>query len=251
MLGRPIWYELLTTDMKAAEAFYTNVVGWSTGPVPGSPQPYTTWQRADGVSVGGVMNIPQGMNFPPHWEMYVAVPDLDAAIAKVETLGGSSLGPLIEIPHVGRMRTMMDPQGAIFAMHQPVSGLDPEAEPKDGDASWHELYADDAPTAARFYQALFGWTSSGEVDMGPAGTYYMYGRNWPLVGMMSKTKEMAQVPTAWLIYFHVDGAGAGAARIKANGGQVTLGPIEVPGGDWIVNGIDPQGAHFALHSKKA
>lgn len=112
--GRILWYELLTTDMKAAERFYPAVVGWTVTPFEGSPQPYDMWMRAGNIAVGGVMTIPDGMNFPPHWGMYVGVTQLEDAVATIERLGGSALSPVIEVPTVGRMRTMRDPQGAAF-----------------------------------------------------------------------------------------------------------------------------------------
>src|SRR6185503_3389272 len=87
VLGRVLWYELLTTDMKAAEKFYTTVVGWTVAPFPGSPQPYDVFSRAENANVGGVMTIPQGMNFPPHWQMYVGVDNLDDAIGHIERQG--------------------------------------------------------------------------------------------------------------------------------------------------------------------
>ena len=90
-LGRPLWYEHLSTDMAAAKKFYTGVTGWSTTPFEGSPQPYDILMRPDGESIGGLMNIPPGMNFPPHWVMYVGVPTLEEAVAKIERLGGSAL----------------------------------------------------------------------------------------------------------------------------------------------------------------
>ena len=51
---------------------------------------------------------------------------------------------------------------------------------------------------------------------------------------------------AWLVYFRVDGIEKAASRIVEAGGQVVHGPMEVPGGGWIVNGLDPEGAMFAL-----
>ena len=251
--GRPVWYELLTTDMKAAEAFYTRVVGWTTKSFDGAPQPYDFFERPGGAGVGGVMNIPQGMNFPPHWEMYVAVQKIEDAVAKIEKLGGKALSPLIDIPKVGRMRTMMDPQGGVFAIFEaaPEDQPRPEARPEIGDASWHELYTTDAEAAMKFYTELFGWKPTTAMDMGPMGMYRMFGRGeFEYGGMMNKPKEMAQAPTAWGIYFRVADVDAAAGRITANGGQVTNGPMDVPGGDRIVNGMDPQGAHFGLHQKK-
>ena len=83
------------------------------------------------------------------------------------------------------------------------------------------------------------------------GKYHMFGRAFPLGGMMNKPPEMAQVPPHWGIYFRVADVHAGAERVKANGGQVLNGPMEVPGGDWIVNCMDPQGAAFSLHHRKS
>ena len=61
----------------------------------------------------------------------------------------------------------------------------------------------------------------------------------------------AQIPVSfWNYYLTVDGIDAAAARVKAKGGQIVQGPTEVPGGAWIVQGTDPQGAHFALISGK-
>lgn len=250
--GRVLWYELLTTDMKAAEKFYGNVVGWSVAPFEGSPQPYDMWMRGEGDPVGGVMTIPEGMNFPPHWEMYVGVDNLDDAIAHVERLGGKSMGPLIEVPTVGRMRTMTDPQGAVFALYEPQSPPPQgEVEPPVGGGSWHELMTTDAEAAMKFYTELFGWTPTEAMDMGPMGKYHMFKRSFPLGGMMNKSQEMAQVPSNWGLYFRVADINAAADRVKANGGQLVNGPMEVPGGDMIVNGIDPQGAYFSLHARKA
>ena len=250
--GRIIWYELLTTDMKAAETFYTAVIGWTVTPFDGAGQPYDMFNRAANTPIGGVMKIPDGMHFPAHWEMYVVVPNLDEAVKKIEGLGGKALGPLVEVPNIGRMRTMTDPQGAVFAIHELAGPPDrPEAPAQIGDGSWHELMTTDAPAAMKFYTELFGWTPTEPYDMGPDGKYYMFSRQFPIAGMMTKTKEMAHLPTFWSLYFRVANVHEAAERVKANGGQVLNGPMEVPGGDWIVNCLDPQGAAFSMmHSKE-
>jgi uncharacterized protein len=250
LLGRVLWYELMTTDMKAAETFYAAVVGWTVMPFEGSPQPYDMWVRAGDVQIGGVMTIPEGMNFPPHWGMYVGVPKLEDAESHIERLGGSALSPVIDVPTVGRMRTMKDPQGAAFSIYEPASAPRPEAEPQLGDVSWHELYTTDAEAALKFYTELFGWRVTEAMDMGEMGKYHMFARTLPLGGMMNKPPEMAQVPPHWGFYVRVPDVHAGGERVKANGGQVLNGPMEVPGGDWIVNCMDPQGAAFSLHHKK-
>jgi predicted enzyme related to lactoylglutathione lyase len=251
MLGRVVWYELLTTDVAAAEKFYTAVVGWTVKPFDGSPQPYHIWTRAGGVGVGGVMTIPEGMNFPPHWGMYVGVRKLEDAVARVEQLGGSALSAVIDVPTVGRLRTMKDPQGAAFSLMEVASPeRQPEVEAEIGGVAWHELYTSDAGAAMTFYSTLFGWLPTGTMDMGAMGTYHMFGRAFPLGGMMNKPPAMANAPSYWGFYFRVPDVNAGAELVKANGGKVMNGPHEVPGGQWIVNCMDPQGAMFSLHHKK-
>lgn len=251
--GRIVWYELLTSDMAAAKKFYTAVVGWTTQPFEGSPNPYEMWVRPGGGPVGGVMPIPPGMNFPPHWVMYIGVSDIDAAIAKIQKLGGSTLSPPIEVPNVGRMRTMKDPQGAMFSLIQPApqSAETPEAPAEIGAVSWHELYTTDAAAAMKFYSEMFGWKETQVMDMGPMGKYHIFGRKFDLGGMMNKPKEMAQAPPFWGFYVRVQDVHQGAERVKTNGGKILNGPMDVPGGSQIVNFMDPQGAAFSLHQTKA
>ena len=253
LLGRPLWYELMTTDMKAAEGFYETVVGWTTSPFAGAAHPYTMFTRSGDVPVGGVMTKPDEVKAPPFWAMYVGVPNLEEAASHIKELGGSAHTEVIEVPNVGRMQMMMDPQGAAFYIYEPASAEQrPEAAAEVGEASWHELMTTDQPAATRFYQEVFGWQPSDAMDMGPAGKYQMFNRPHGMIGgMMNKPPEMATVPPNWQIYFRVPDADAAAERIKANGGTIVNGPMEVPGGDRVLSAMDPQGAVFGLHARKA
>jgi predicted enzyme related to lactoylglutathione lyase len=253
LLGRPLWYELMTSDMKAAEVFYKTVVGWKTAPFEGAGQPYTMFNRSGDVSVGGVMAKPAEVKAPPFWAMYVGVPNLEETAAKIKRLGGSAHTEVIEVPNVGRMQMMMDPQGAAFYIYEPAGAEQrPEAAPEVGEGSWHELMTTDATAAMKFYQEVFGWQPSEAMDMGAMGKYQMFNRPHGMIGgMMNKPPEMANVPPNWQIYFRVPDVDAAAERIKANGGKILNGPMEVPGGDRVVNAMDPQGAAFGLHSRKA
>ena len=253
LLGRPLWYELMTTDMKAAETFYHNVVGWKAEPFAGAGQPYTMFNRSGDVAIGGVLNRPAGVKAPPFWAMYVGVPALEEAKAKIEGLGGKTHTDVISIPGVGRLQLMLDPQGAAFYIFEPAqSEQRPETAAEVGEASWHELMTTDAPAAMKFYEQIFGWQPSESMDMGPLGQYQMFNRPHGMIGgVMNKPKEMANIPPNWQIYFRVPDVDAAAERVKANGGTIANGPMEVPGGDWVVNALDPQGAAFGMHSRKA
>ena len=252
LLGRPVWYELMTTDTGAAEKFYKNVIGWTSEPFPSSPNPYTVFKRSPKNQVAGLMPRPDGMNMPPFWAMYVAVPDLDEAVTHIKRLGGSALSGVIDVPTVGRLQMMKDPQGAAFYIIQPTPREErPETPPEIGDASWHELMTTDAPAAMKFYGDLFGWQPGEAMDMGEQGKYHIFNRPHGMIGgMMNKPPAMANVPPHWMIYFRVPDIDAAVERVKANGGKILNGPMEVPGGSRIVNAMDPQGAGFSLHEIK-
>ncbi len=252
ILGRHVWSELMTTDTTAAETFYDNVIGWTSEAFPHSPNPYTQFKRPGGAGAAGLMERPAGMNMPPFWSMYIAVPDLGDAVAHARRLGGSELSGIIEVPTIGRMQMLKDPQGAPFYVIQPEPRDNtPDRDPDVGEASWIELTTTDAAAAMRFYQEVFGWQPTEAMDMGDMGIYQMFNRGARMIGgMMNQPKAMGSVPPAWGIYFLVSDIDAAVDRIKANGGTITNGPMEVPGGDRIVNAQDPQGAGFSLHEKK-
>lgn len=256
VLGRPLWYELMTTNLAAAESFYKPVVGWTTTPFDGAGQPYSMWTRSDGVPMGGVMALTdelKALHVPPHWMMYIGVDSLEDGVAKAQSLGGATLSPVIDVPNIGRMQVLKDGQGAAFALYHPAAPPEaPDGDPVPGDVSWHELYTTDNVAAMAFYGELFGWKPTESMDMGEMGVYRMFGRRGPgqsMGGMMTKTPDMAQIPNCWLPYFLVPDIQSAAERVKANGGTMRMGPMEVPGGSWILQGQDPQGGTFALHQK--
>jgi predicted enzyme related to lactoylglutathione lyase len=254
ILGRHIWSELITTDVKAAEAFYDAVVGWSSAPMAGGAMPYTQFKRGDGTGVAGLMERPHDMHVPPFWSMYIAVPDFASAAAQIRRLGGTEMSGVIDIPSVGRIQMLKDPQGAAFYIMQP----EPSATPRDdrapdvGEASWLELATTDLSGAIEFYRQVFGWQPTDAMDMGEMGKYQMFNRGERMMGgMMTKPPQMAELPSHWAIYFLVPDIDAAVERVKANGGAILNGPMEVPGGDRIANGLDPQGAAFSLHARHA
>jgi uncharacterized protein len=248
--GRFVWYDLMTSDLEMAQAFYTKVVGWGTQVWPGE-QPYTMW-TAGGAPIGGLMKLPQQEKAPPHWLAYVSTPDVDATAKQAQELGATVLVKPTAIPTVGSFSVLADPQGAVFAAFTP-DGEAPEQDgpPPAGQFSWHELMTADYKAAFAFYQALFGWEKEAEHDMGEIGVYLLFGRNGHQLGGMFNKPPGMPAPPNWLQYVAVDSADRAAERVTANGGTIMNGPMDVPGGDRIAQCMDPQGAAFAVHSRNA
>lgn len=247
--GKFVWYELMTTDTAAAAAFYGSVVGWEAKDA-GMPGGGYTIFNAGATGVGGLMTIPDevcAMGVPPSWSGYIWVDDVDAYVGKVTAAGGSLLRPAEDIPGVGRFAVVADPYGGAFMLFKD-NGMPAGPDPVPGTPGrigWHELHAGDGAGAFAFYSGLFGWTKGDAMDMGAQGVYQLFAIGGvPVGGMMTK---MPEVPVPfWLYYINVEAIDAAVARVTAGGGQVVMGPMQVPGGSWIVNCTDPQGAYFAL-----
>ena len=246
--GRFLWYELMTTDMEAAKAFYTEVVGWGTrdASVPGMA--YTQF-TVGGASVSGLMDLPEDarkMGAKPTWVGYVGVDDVDATADRIKQLGGTVHVPPTEIPNVSRFSVVADPQMATLTL---VKWLNPAQEQpaalgEPGRVGWHDLLAADWEKAFAFYSELFGWRKA-DAEIGSMGTYQMFSARGQTIGGMSTKPPMVPMPF-WLYYFNIDDIDAAAERVKAGGGRILEGPLEVRGGGWIARCADPQGAMFAL-----
>ena len=109
------WHELYVPDDAAGMEFYTKALGMGTNTMDMGEFKYTMLTH-NGNNVCGIMSTssPQmkDMNIPPHWAVYMSVDDVDARVAKVEELGGKVVVPAMDIPTVGRMALISDPQGA-------------------------------------------------------------------------------------------------------------------------------------------
>lgn len=248
--GRFIWYELLTDDLPAAKRFYGEVVGWTAQDMNAGDMPYTV-VNADGAGVGGMMPIPdeaKANGAPPSWSGYICVDDADRTAEQIRARGGKVIHGPQDIPNIGRFAVVAAPDGAVFEIMTPapMDAERPTVPPgAPGRPSWHELYAADVDKDFAFYSELFGWRKDQAIDMGPMGVYQLFANQDGVVGGMMRKPDNVPSP-AWLYYFQVGDIDAAAQRVKASGGQVMNGPMEVPGGDWVLQARDPQGAAFAL-----
>jgi predicted enzyme related to lactoylglutathione lyase len=158
-----------------------------------------------------------------------------------------------DAPGVGRFALVSDPQGASFYVMTPTpppgGGFSRAFEAgTPGHCGWNEYHGKDGDAAFAFYTKHFGWADDGKMDMGPMGQYHLFKIGDVQTGGLMTDASFPH--PAWLYYFNVDDIGAAQARVEKAGGRVLFGPQEVPGGSWIINGQDPQGAMFSLVGPK-
>lgn len=253
-----VWYELMTGDADGSAAFYSALMGWTiAGGTPGQTGAagYRHITRSDGGGTGGLLPLSADMlaqGARPCWVGYLYVADVDAAIAAIVADGGRVLMPGVDIAE-GRFAMVTDPQGVAFYIMTPTP---PAGQPKSkSDAydrqapqrvAWNELYTTDLDAAKVFYARHFGFAFKRAMPMGPEfGDYCFIDDGGEEIGAMMKRPP--HVPRAgWNFYFRVADIAQAQATIESHGGRVLNGPMEVPGGDWIINGLDPQGATFAV-----
>ena len=250
--GRFVWYDLSTTDPGAAKAFYSEVMGWGTRDMSMPGIAYTAFTVSE-APVCGLINLPDeatNKGAKPRWIGYIGVKDVDATADRINELGGRVLAPPTDVFNFSRFAIVADPQMAMFALVMwLIPGQERQIEPDaPGLVGWHELLAADPKTALAFYSALFGWQKA-EASVGAMGTYQLFCVDKRTIGGMAPKPGTVSIPS-WVYYFRVGDIDAAAKRVKAGGGQVLEGPIEVPGGSWVIQCIDPQNAIFALVGKR-
>ena len=118
------WNELSTSDIDGAKAFYGEIVGWSFDEMPNITGGAYWIAKSGGKMAGGLMSMPPAVpeGTPPYWMSYIAVDDVDVAVGKVAGLGGAVLAEAFDIPNVGRMAVIQDPQGAVISLMTPAAG---------------------------------------------------------------------------------------------------------------------------------
>lgn len=247
------WVELLTSDVEAAEAFYEAVFGWTCA-APGHAERGYRMFYHEGNAVAGLLLLPEeakAQGARPSWFGYIASPDVDADAAQIVAAGGRIARAPETLENIGRFAVVSDPQGAHFALWTDLSGVKALDHPPMtvGHVGWHELFCDNIEQAFAFYSARFGWTKAEAMDMGPMGVYQLFATGGAPVGGMMKRQPAIPQPF-WNYYFTVAALDATLEKTAKAGGKIVHGPAEVPGGAWIAQCFDPQGAFFSLVAAK-
>jgi uncharacterized protein len=145
-----------------------------------------------------------------------------------------------------------DPVGVPFYLMKPIPpAADPDADSdvfsvdQPQHVRWNELSTSNPDAAIGFYTRHFGWAQQGEMDMGPMGKYRFLHHGGVQIGaVMPKPPQMPI--SAWTYYIGVDDIDRAARAVTESGGHILHGPVEIPGGEYSLSGIDPQGATFGL-----
>jgi predicted enzyme related to lactoylglutathione lyase len=247
--GDFIWYELLTRDADAAARFYGAVVGWRARPAEGSDRGYSIF-GIGGTDVAGLLTIPpdaQRTGMRPKWLGYIGVRDVDSTVAEIVQTGGVQHMPPTDIPGVGRLAMLTDPQGvAFYVMRGAIDGTSTSFAPtRAGHCHWNELATNDQAAALAFYEARFGWQKGDAMPMGEMGDYQFITHRGETIGAV-RNRTPNGPPPGWTFYFGVEDIDMAAQAVPGNGGVIHYGPAEVPGGVFIIVASDPQGALFGL-----
>jgi predicted enzyme related to lactoylglutathione lyase len=242
------WFELATSDQSAAKKFYGGLFGWTASDNPMGPDSFYTMFQLRGQNVGGaypVMPDQAAQGVPPHWGTYVAVANVDEAVAKAQTLGASVLAGPMDVAEHGRMAVLRDPTGAVISLWQSKQHQGAGLWGETGAFCWSELMTRDTAAATKFYTALFGWkTKAG----GMPGMPYTHWQNdgADIGGMVGITQEWGPVPPNWVNYVQVESCDDTAAKATSLGGKVCVPPTDIPNTGRFAMLQDPQGATFSV-----
>jgi uncharacterized protein len=248
MPGEFCWVELVSPDVDAAATFYGDLLGWGRERYEPDPDGYWYFSRIGKLVAGLEAFRMEGQ--VPAWQGYVSVDDVAATAGKVDEAGGTVLAGPLDVPGgAGSVAVCRDPEGAVFALWQPGELKGAQLVNEPGCWTWNNLLTRDVDGAMDFYGRVFGWTATqpeGAPDF--IWNWHIDGQRWPegLAGLMRMGTDMPpDVPPHWQVYLMVESADAAVEQIKAGGGTLIYGPVDIPIARMAAV-IDPQGANVAL-----
>ena len=252
--GNFCWIDFASPDPDGAKIFYQKVFGWNYSE---TPMPcggvYTMISTVDGDGVGGLFLMPDEMKqagVPPHISNYIEVENVDDFTKKANDLGATIKMEPFDIFDYGRMAVVIDPTGGHFALWQSKShGSDCEGKMANrethGMFCWQELMTTNVDRATDFYKDLLGWDYS-TMDMGDQNYTLIKNQGDDIGGIMMLPPEMKDVPPHWKTYFTVTDIDETIAVIKDSGGNILMGPQDIPETGQFAVCIAPDGTVFCL-----
>ena len=244
--GKIVYAELVTPDLEAAKRFYGGLFGWTFRDVPLGARKFAE-ALLNGQQVAGLMQRPvPGGKHRPAWLTFISVQDADAASASATRNGAKLLFGPRDIPDLGRIAVLADPQGAVFAILASSSGDPPDIQADDGDWIWSSLITSDPDTASVFYRSLFGYTVYDLAATGEAKHLILASGDYARASVNPFPSNRPDLRPRWLNYVRVGDVAAAAARVTSLGGHVLVPPRVDRDGSMIAVVADPLGASFGL-----
>lgn len=245
-LNRFVWHDLMTTDVAAATSFYTGLFPeWSISTLPMEGGFNYHMLSTPTGEVGGMLELDEALGFPSHWISYLAVADCDAAVARVEQLGGACVLPVMELPSIGRMAIVHDGQGAHFKLFQMEFPRQLPEKPGTGQVCGNELLTTDMSEACSFYKELCGWESH-PVELPGIGPATIFKLGDADCGRAVSIPQESDAPSNWLPYLAVDETDTRAARVDELGGATYVEPRDIGTESRFSIHADPTGAAFGI-----
>jgi predicted enzyme related to lactoylglutathione lyase len=241
------WADLSTTDQDAAKRFYGALFGWVADDQPMGEGMSYSLMKLGGKDVAAISPQPEQQRdagVPPTWNSYITVDSADDALTRAKELGATVHADAFDVMDVGRMGVVQDPQGAYFLVWEPKNHIGAALINVPGAFTWNELASPDLDASRAFYGDLFGWTTDA-MEGGPFPYLVIKTPDGRSNGGIRP--QIPPEPPYWLVYFGVEDAEAGVAKVEELGGSKLAGPMSIgPGQIAIVQ--DPQGAVFAFYA---
>jgi len=222
--GRFIWHELISEDHEGAKGFYGELFGWKFEEMDMGPAGTYLLAKVGDAPIGG-FSAPPMEGVPPHWVGYLSVDDVDAKAKAIVDAGGTALMDAFDVPGVGRMQPVKDPQGAAFFLMKAEEG-DGEAQSGTGHWHWDELWAKDGAGAVKHYSHVLGYEVE-TMEMPGFGDYHILKTGEHMRGGVMDAPE--GVPPHWAFYVQVDDVDATVAKAKKLGGEQVGELMDVEG----------------------
>jgi uncharacterized protein len=245
--GKFVWFELLTSESRRAQAFYAEVLGWKVQPFPMGGGHTSEMIHAGDAMIGGY-GRPRRPGEPSRWIGFASVTDVDCAVAEALSAGGTVIQPSHDIPGVGRRAGLVDSQGAEFSVLCSLMGDPPDVQAvPEGRWLWNELHVPDTARGLAFYRRVLGFESRA-FGSGGGAPYFVLSRDGADRGGVTSA-GCREAPTHWLPYVHVQDVDGAVDRARRGGGRVRM-VEDIPGVGRIAVLVDPVGATIALLSPR-
>jgi len=245
--GTPCWVDVTSSDIGAANAFYSGLFGWDAEDLGEEAGGYTMYTLRGKRVAAGSPPPPGSEVAPPHWTTYLASDDVDETAQKIRDAGGTVLMDPFDVFDSGRMTIAQDPAGAVFGVWQAGTHIGAELANEPGTLNWNECQTGDPAAAGAFYSGVFGhgYEERPMTEGGPAyGVLSVEGRG--VAGVLQLEGEMKEIPPNWSPVFSVADSDGTVAKARELGGTALMPGMDLPEIGRLAVIQDPTGAAFQV-----